>query len=327
MKPAYFFKAIVILSSITILSSCTPSILIQPTENLDAGQVKIIKAEVKAACGYTRVYSKYKKSTAAGWINLAPPAGSGDLFLSVLPNSQNFAEGDTYDFQWAVDYDRKRKSIFNSNCDVISSSTVSAGSSFTVPACLPGSSSALPVPMYGQETDQWCWAASGQMIMDYLGTTVAQCTEANDSFGRTDCCNDNGGTCGGMFSVLVYILNHAACINPGWPDFGNYGFDSTVLNDALSWNDLRKQLSDAPHCRKTPVAFSWGWSGGGGHMMVARGYASVTVPMFGNFDVVAIRDPWPPCSGDSKIITYGEYVERKGDHVHWSDYYDIRRRP
>lgn len=322
-----FFGIIAMLSLITILSACIPSITIQPTANLDGGQVKTIKAEVKAACGYTKVYAKYKKSTGASWLDPGPTSRFGDVYSSEIPNSQNFAEGDVYDFRWAVDYDRKRESMFDLDCESIPPAKVTADSSFTVPVCVPGSSSFLSVPMHGQRTNQWCWAASGQMIMDYLGSDVAQCTQANDRFARTDCCNDGGGTCGTIWNDIVYIINHSPCINPGWPDFGNYGFDATILNGALSWTDLRKQLSDAPHCRRTPVGFSWGWSGGGGHMMVARGYATMDLPFFGQWDFVQIRDPWPPCSGDSKFITYDEYVERTGDHEHWSDYYNIRRRP
>ncbi len=315
-----------ILSAAVLLASCIPSITVRPTENLDAGKIKKIKSEVKAACGYNNVSANFKKNTSATWINLTPVTRSGDEYSSDIPGSDNFAEGDTYDFRWAVDYSTKRKSFFDQSCESIPPATVVAVSSFTVPVCAPGSFCILPVAMHGQETSEWCWAASAQMIMAYLGTNVAQCTQANDRFNRADCCNDGGGTCGNLFTVITYLANHAACINPAWPDFGHYNFDAAISAGALSWTDLRKQLSDAPHCRRTPVAFTWDWTGGGAHMMVAHGYASVDI-FAGNLDFVAIRDPWPPCSGDSKIITYDEYVARAGDHTHSIDYYNIRQRP
>ena len=54
--------------------------------------------------------------------------------------------------------------------------------------CKPALVGDLPVTLHPQETGMWCWAASGQMVMDYLGTSPSQCTQANNRFGRTDCC-------------------------------------------------------------------------------------------------------------------------------------------
>src|SRR5580692_616675 len=47
----------------------------------------------------------------------------------------------------------------------------------------------LPVPLVPQLQSDWCWAASGQMIFNYLGATrVTQCEEVNSALSRTDCC-------------------------------------------------------------------------------------------------------------------------------------------
>src|SRR5678815_5331156 len=56
-------------------------------------------------------------------------------------------------------------------------------------ACTPEPIATVSVSLRGQETSVWCWAASGEMCMDFLGTDVSQCDEANKRFGRTDCCN------------------------------------------------------------------------------------------------------------------------------------------
>src|SRR5262245_39166916 len=37
----------------------------------------------------------------------------------------------------------------------------------------------LPVPLRAQETELWCWAATGQMTMEYLGTGVSQSDQVN----------------------------------------------------------------------------------------------------------------------------------------------------
>jgi hypothetical protein len=47
----------------------------------------------------------------------------------------------------------------------------------------------IDVPLDPQRTEEWCWAASGEMIFTYFGRPdIAQCEEANVEFGRADCC-------------------------------------------------------------------------------------------------------------------------------------------
>src|SRR5690242_96351 len=45
----------------------------------------------------------------------------------------------------------------------------------------------LPVQLRAQETEVWCWAATGQMTMEFLGTSVSQSEQANRAFRRDDC--------------------------------------------------------------------------------------------------------------------------------------------
>ena len=167
----------------------------------------------------------------------------------------------------------------------------------------------LPVTLRSQETSQWCWAASGKMAMEFLGKVVQECTQANDLFGRTDCCN------------IKLCPNPAgseeACVSPGWPQFAKYGFTSNTVNSAMSWEDLWTQFS----CKRKPVAFSWAWVGGGGHMMIARG---ARVNADGSY-MVQINDPLNPCAGNTRWITYDAYISQAGSYNHMSDIYDITK--
>ncbi|HVG62326.1 MAG TPA: papain-like cysteine protease family protein [Hyalangium sp.] len=174
---------------------------------------------------------------------------------------------------------------------------------FLMTAASVASAGSLPVPLEPQQTSMWCWAASGSMIMHYLGASrVTQCDEANRRFNRTDCCNSP---------------TPSACVVGGWPEFQKYGFTfNTTNNTALSWSSLVSEIN-----ANRPVAFSWGWTGGGGHMMVAKGY---TVTRTDN--LVDVNDPWAPNVGDTYFISYSEYVSGS-DHVHWDDYYNIRNSP
>lgn len=53
-------------------------------------------------------------------------------------------------------------------------------------------------------------------------------------------------------------------------------------------------------------------------MMVAKGYRTLD-----EINYVEILDPWAPCSGDARIITYDFYNAAAADHIHWNDYYNI----
>jgi hypothetical protein len=110
------------------------------------------------------------------------------------------------------------------------------------------------------------------------------------------------------------------CVIGGWPEFDEYGFTfQRTSSTALSWSQLRHELAQQSNCGKTPVAFTWAWTGGGGHMMVANGYVTVDGGHF-----VSVLDPWSPCEGDARLITYDAYVSG-ADYTHWDDFYRIRK--
>ena len=173
---------------------------------------------------------------------------------------------------------------------------------FLVGCCNPALIGSQAVTLSPQQTGYWCWAASGEMCMNFIkpSANVAQCDEANKEFGRTDCCNSPTPT---------------ACVNGGWPQPDKYNFSYQTTSDAaLSWS----QLTDQIYCQRKPFAFSWHWPGGGGHMMVVVGYVTLN-----GTNYVTVNDPWPPNVGNQWINTYDWYVSSPGDHTHWNDYYNI----
>ncbi len=180
---------------------------------------------------------------------------------------------------------------------------------FAAGCCNPPTNIASqPVTLDAQQTSMWCWAASGKMTMDFLhpASNVQECDEANKRFGRTDCCN----------SPVP-----AACVNGGWPEYPKYTFSASHTSDSpLSWADLKSQI----YCAKKPVAFTWHWNNGGGHMMVATGYVTV-----GGVNYVSVNNPLPEnasvsAGGTQEIYTYDNYVGGAGyNHTHWDDYYNI----
>lgn len=168
-------------------------------------------------------------------------------------------------------------------------------------SCKPTDAYTVDVTLRPQETDMWCWAASGEMIMKTLRprAKVTQCDEANQEFGRADCCKNP---------------TPGVCVEGGWPEFEKYKFDSTPKNGPLAFPEVQQEL----FCNKRPFAFSWHWIGGGGHMMVATGYKIVNGTQY-----VIKNDPWPPNEGqDSVAMTYDFYVQGS-DHTHWRDYFEV----
>src|SRR5580704_153616 len=167
----------------------------------------------------------------------------------------------------------------------------------------PGSgiNCSVAVMLRPQETPMWCWAASGQMVMETLGRNVPQCDQANNRFGHSDCCNHP---------------TPVPCVEGGWPEFSKYGFSSSVTNSApLTWSQIVDQICT----KKKPFAFSWHWTDGGGHMMVLKACSQS-----GAQNYVTINNPWPPNVGEVQILTYAAYVSGPG-YTHWDDYYDVTR--
>jgi hypothetical protein len=178
-------------------------------------------------------------------------------------------------------------------------------------ACTPPIISALAVTLHAQETGDWCWAASGQMVMDYLGHNVTQSAQANNRFGRTDCPSSQCSSA---------AVASPPCISGGWPEFKKYGFTfKKTLDTALTWDQLRNEVANAQNCGKRPFVFSWHWPQDGGHMMVVNGYVTV-----GGKKYVSVLDPGPVCRGEARIIPYEFYDSSPGDHTHWDDYYEIK---
>ena len=174
-------------------------------------------------------------------------------------------------------------------------------------SCTPDSDyDSLSVTLRGQEADFWCWAASAEMVMEYLGAPIDQCHEANEN------CDPSMGDCCGSTTCEF-------CDDGGWPQFEKYGFlaDTTHLR-ALSWEDVRTQIG----CQKTPFCMTWITSAAGGdtdgHMMVVGGYKTE-----GGSNYVLKLDPSPEHKGSMQWITYAEYVN--GPHnLHWDDYFNVR---
>lgn len=164
---------------------------------------------------------------------------------------------------------------------------------------------ARSVTLRPQQTGNWCWAASTQMPMEHLGEFVEQCDMANARFNRDDCC-----TAG--------CPKNPACNKPGWLMYSQYGYSFDSSSTPLSWSDIIDQICS----KKKPLAYAYGpKSGGVGHVVVIYGFSEA-----GGRQDLLINDPWAPCSGTVRAITYTEYTNSLTSN-HWTTFSDINKAP
>ncbi|HEV3157733.1 MAG TPA: papain-like cysteine protease family protein [Candidatus Baltobacteraceae bacterium] len=159
----------------------------------------------------------------------------------------------------------------------------------------------LAVPLYGQQTNVWCWDASSLMVIKYFRpwSTLTQCAIATQATSGQNCCTSPVPT---------------PCVHTGWEMLSSNGFNFNTASTALSFATLNSEIS-----AKRPVLYAIGWTGGGGHMLVADGWF-----ILNGVEYVSVNDPWPPTSGTQEQQTYDYWVGGPYyDHVTWADFYDI----
>lgn len=138
-----------------------------------------------------------------------------------------------------------------------------------------------------QEHSNWCWDASSQSILYYYQNYPTQCEIANWAWGRNDCCGNP-----------VFYWDHpcnlpnSICVIRDIID--NYrDIYSDCLGDYLSERVVNYE-ADAHR----PFGIRFGWKGGGGHILVGRGYSD---------GYVYYMDPWP--GNGYTISTYAWVVD------------------
>lgn len=177
-----------------------------------------------------------------------------------------------------------------------------------ISCCKPEIIGNVPNNLQPQQTGNWCWAATTQMIAQHFGITVTQCSLANYRFGKSNCCDSE--TSG------VPCPKTDDCNNPDWPQLDYVGLKFTESAAALSWEKLQKQI----FCAKKPMAYAYGGIGVG-HVLVIKGYLTLNGTRY-----LVLNDPWSPCVGEERIITYEQYADPAGAATHWSTIYDIAKK-
>lgn len=160
------------------------------------------------------------------------------------------------------------------------------------------------IPYHKQDTTMWCWAASAQMVMSYFQTAVRQCEQVNEyceeeklACASVDCCQEP-----------------RKCMTGGWPLLERYDFAVQPVERYLKPVEVVQELA----CEHRPFLFSLKEVGGSGHMMVAIDFLT-----HNGKDYLLVHDPLLGDEGDTRRMSYSFY--KKGNFLHWRDYYQIKR--
>ncbi|MGY8624768.1 C39 family peptidase [Chromobacterium violaceum] len=164
-------------------------------------------------------------------------------------------------------------------------------------AAAQADSKVLNVPLTTQEHSQWCWAGSSKAVLGLYNKTPTQCAIVNWAFGINYACgnsnfnwnsyanqpNDMFGSNGSLQGILK-----------------NWGVPNTAVYDYLSWTHVLQDIQ-----ANRPFVIRYGWTNGGGHFIVGRGYQS------GSGNYLYTMNPWP-----GEGMTYASYnsVVSASDH-------------
>jgi len=223
-------------------------------------------------------------------------------------------------------------------CVLIATTVLSAASSPAQEACQARVLGLRFSPPTGH-ANNWCWAASSQMIMELLGEApqeACQCRQAEQVLGVKGCCVSPS-------SCLPADELPVGCDRPRWPSFverpDRYAFayattcdrlpgrqdDEGCATRPLEWSALTAEI-----CAGRPVIAALRPRGSPrGHTVVVKGFASRPDKR------VLVVDPARVCPADRDCegeldegfwISYDEYVAGWNGMVHWVDFYGIRRR-
>jgi hypothetical protein len=164
----------------------------------------------------------------------------------------------------------------------------------------------VPVTLIPQQTDSWCWAASGQMVMAYFGVNELQCYQAFVQFGQNKrCCN---------------YPTPLGCVQGGQVIIDYFGFTYQQLGASSSLT--RGQIEAQIFTQAEPWIINPNNGTTFGHVMVGVSYIDLSniVP---NFLLVGINDPWPPNVGDFYYETYDAYSSGVWQGVAYGEGFDL----
>jgi hypothetical protein len=138
----------------------------------------------------------------------------------------------------------------------------------------------LSVPLVTQEHSQWCWSASSKAVLNYYYATPSQCQIVNWAYGINYACGNatfNWNSYANQPNSMYGSNGSVQGILNAW------GVSNNAYNWASSWSSVVWDINN-----NRPFVMRYGWTNGGGHILVGRGYET-----YNGSNYVYIMDPWP----------------------------------
>ncbi len=156
---------------------------------------------------------------------------------------------------------------------------VGAGLLLAIPAAM-AQWRTLSVPLTTQEHSNWCWAASSKAVLSYYQKTPSQCQIVNWAFGLNYACGNTNFN----WSSYANQPNSMYGTNGSVQNILNaWGVSNGAYNYASSWSSVQWDIN-----ANRPFVIRYGWTNGGGHIMVGRGYET-----YNGVNYIYIMNPWP----------------------------------
>ncbi|WP_028102900.1 C39 family peptidase [Pseudoduganella violaceinigra] len=138
----------------------------------------------------------------------------------------------------------------------------------------------LSVPLVTQEHSQWCWAGSSKAVLNLYNRTPSQCQIVNWAFGINYACGNSNFNWNSYANRPNNMYGSSGSVQN---ILSNWGVPNTAINNYLSWNSVVNEINGS-----RPFVIRYGWTSGGGHIMVGRGYETSN-----GTNYIYIMNPWP----------------------------------
>jgi hypothetical protein len=158
----------------------------------------------------------------------------------------------------------------------------------------------LYVPLVTQEHSQWCWAGSSNAVLQYYWANYpSQCQIVNWAYGINYACGNQ------TFNWNSYANQPNSLYGSGGSVQNilyHWGVPNTAVNNYLAWSTIQNDIN-----ANRPFVIRYGWTNGGGHIMVGRGYET-----YNGVNYVYIMNPWP---GEGQTYATYNSAVRDWDHA------------
>lgn len=196
---------------------------------------------------------------------------------------------------------------------VLPGCTTPCGTSSTKSSNLPPDSVVVDVARIAQQGDYLCWAACGEMVMEFLkpSLNVMQCAQVNShnkishsQFTTTDCCKN--------FTPCA-AKNQPVCDNDApTPGLEFYNFKWCEKPGALTWDEVQGEIFGKG--KGKPFIYE-----AGRHFVVAKGY--YIQHNTAKTKWLVINDPWKPCKESDEWHKKYDVYRRTAERT----WYNIRK--